>query len=106
MESSELVNCMVVDLKVGKDLAELANHDILKDYIQNRFQEIYEIKNSSKEIPISLLVDSYVIDLTLFISISSIIYEIESKDYFKGRLMDLIKSFPELKRRKDLTNLF
>lgn len=106
MKNFQLVDSMIIDLKVAEELANLIHHDDLKGYVENRFREIEESKDLYEQIDISLLVDSYVIDLVLFIHASSLTDEIESKDYFKGRLMDLMKCFPDLKVREDLMDLF
>ena len=88
MSHNEMVNCIVADLKMGYDLALLVNNDILKDYVKNRLKDVKENQEIYQYVSLSTLVDSYVVDLSLFINISNIVHEVENKDYFKSRLIN------------------
>lgn len=105
MNHNEMVNYIVADLQMGYDLALLVNNDILKDYVKNRLKDVKENQKIYQYVSLSTLVDSYVVDLSLFINISNVVHEVESKDYFKSRLITLMRKFPYLKERRDLIAL-
>lgn len=105
MDNTEVVKNTMKDLKVGYDLALMVNNDILKDYVQNRMSDIEKSKENYQYVSTMTLVNSYVVDLSLFINISNVVKEVESRDYFKGRLISIMKFFPELKDRRDLASL-
>ena len=45
------------------------------------------------------------IDLVLFINISSIINDLDNKDYFKSRLIDLASYYPEIKAEDGVSDI-
>lgn len=93
------------DLNMAKNLAGSYNNKDLKDYVDGRIDSINKNKGLYKFLDANSAVDSYVIDLQLFIRVSDIIHDIDSKDFYKSRLIDIIKKFDYLKNRKDLVNL-
>lgn len=105
MNVSEIINNDIMDLKVGVELADDISNDILKDYALNRIDTLQSNTQLYYSVDISSVVDSYVVDLTLFISVSNIINDSESRDYFKGKLSNLMKFYPELKTKRELVNL-
>ncbi len=105
MDKNKIINDNINDLNIGYDLASIINNTNLKKYTIDRLKSINNNINLYQHSNILLLVNSYVIDLVLFINISNISKSIEEKDYFKGRLVDLMNIFPELKKRKDLIEL-
>ncbi len=105
MNNTEVVINTMKDLKMGYDLALLVNNDILKDYVQNRIKDLEKNRAIYQYVSTITLVNSYLVDLSLFINISHVVNEVESRDYFKRRLISIIKAFPELKERRDLANL-
>lgn len=105
MNNTDVLNNNIIDLKVGIDLAEIANNDGLKKYADDRIKKIMNDSDISQLIPIDILVDSYVIDLVLFLKSSNIFNDSESKDYFRGKLMELVDKFPYLGNRDDIKDL-
>ena len=105
MNVEEIINNDIMDLKVGMELAENINNDIVKDYAINRIERLNNNIEIYKTVSINNVVDSYVVDLALFINISHIVNDRESKDYFKGKLSTIMKSFPYLKEKRKLVNL-
>ncbi len=105
MSNTEILNNNIIDLKVGIDLAEIANNDGLKKYANDRISSIMSDSDINQLLPSDILVDSYVIDLILFLKSSNIFKDKESKDYFRGKLLDLIDKFPYLRERDDIISL-
>ncbi|MBO5138136.1 MAG: hypothetical protein J6B89_00645 [Bacilli bacterium] len=105
MSNTEILNSNIIDLKVGIDFAEIANNDDLKKYANDRISSIMSDSGINQFIPSDILVDSYVVDLVLFLKSSSIFKDNESRDYFKGKLLDLVSKFPRLNEREDIKNL-
>lgn len=103
MSNTEILNNNIIDLKVGIDLAEITNNGDLKKYAYDRIKYIISDSNINQSVYFEVLVDSYVIDLVLFLQSSNILRDKESKDYFKGRLFDLIDKFPYLRDREDIS---
>lgn len=106
MNNNEVIDNNIVDLKVGIDLAHDLKNDILEEYASNRIKKLDSNRNIYEIVPINNVIDSYVIDLALFINISIIVDERESKDYFRGRLISIMNLFPYLKERPDLAKYF
>lgn len=105
MSNTEILNNNIIDLKVGIDFAEIANNDDLKKYANDRINSIMSDSDINQLIPSDILVDSYVVDLILFLKSSNIFKDNESKDYFKSKLLELASKFPRLKEREDIRNL-
>lgn len=105
MNNTDILNKNIIDLKVGIDFAEVANNDNLKDYAKQRIDKIMSDAEISQFLPVDILVDSYVVDLVLFLKSSNILNDKESKEYFRARLSDLIDSFSYLNNRDDLKAL-
>lgn len=105
MDNTEIVTKTIEDLKVGYKVALLVNNDILKDYVQNRMKSLEKNKAIYQNASTDTLVNSYLVDLSLFINICYAVNEVESRDYFKSRLIYIVRAFPELKNRGDLSNL-
>ncbi len=105
MDKTEILNNNISDLNIGYDLACQLENDNLKRYTIDRLKGMNKHMSLYQQTDILLLVNSYVIDLVLFINVSNISKKIEENDYFKGRLMSIMNIFPDLKRRKDLTDL-
>ncbi len=105
MNNIGVLNRIVTDLKVAYSLAEDISNNYLKSYVDNRLNIISTNEKVYQYSSINTLVESYIIDLQLFINISIIVNDSESKDYFKGRLMDIMNIFPYLKSRNDLVGL-
>lgn len=105
MNNIGVLNRIVTDLKVAYSLAEDISNNYLKSYVDNRLNIISTNEKVYQYSSINTLVESYIIDLQLFINISIIVNDSESKDYFKGRLMDTMNIFPYLKSRTDLVGL-
>lgn len=105
MDKTEILNSNISDLNIGYELACQIKNDNLKRYTIDRLKGMNEHMNLYQQTDILLLVNSYVIDIVLFINVSNISKKTEEKDYFKGRLMNIINIFPDLKARKDLTDL-
>ena len=73
MNVEEIINNDIMDLKVGMELAENINNDIVKDYAINRIERLNNNIEIYKTVSINNVVDSYVVDLALFINISHIV---------------------------------
>ena len=71
MNVEEIINNDIMDLKVGMELAENINNDIVKDYAINRIERLNNNIEIYKTVSINNVVDSYVVDLALFINILS-----------------------------------
>lgn len=102
MNNRNVLNNNLIDLKVGIDLAEYFDNMSLKKYSQDRVEKVMGYLDVCDFISNNLLVDSYVVDLVLFVRLSILFGDLESKDYFKGRLIDLINVFPNLNSRDDI----
>lgn len=105
MDKNELLNNNINDLNIAHAIATDIKNDSLKKYTIDRLKSMNENLEIFQNTDISLLVDSYVIDIVLLINVSKISNMMEEKDYFKGRLMDLMNKFPNLKERQDLVDL-
>lgn len=105
MNKTEILNSNINDLNIGYDLACQLKNDNLKKYTIDRLKGMNEHMNLYQQTDILLLVNSYIIDIVLFINVSNISKKVEEKDYFKGRLMFVMNIFPDLKKRKDLIDL-
>lgn len=105
MSNSDVINNTIVDLKAGYDLALVIGNDFLKDYAMNRLKEVKDNKDIYNYVSTITLVNSYLVDLALFINISNIVDNTDSKNYFRGRLISIVNLYPELRNRSDLVNL-
>ena len=105
MNVNDVLNLNVEDLKMAYEIAKEEGNDTLKKYILNRLELIEKNKEIYQYISINTLVDSYVIDLELFLNVSTIIKDIESKDYFKNRIVNMINKFKYLINRRDVISL-
>lgn len=94
MDKAKIIENNIIDLKIGLELAEIAENDFLKNYSENR---ILSFNESNEYLSESDFAKAYAIDLVLFINISSIINDLDNKDYFKSRLIDLASYYPEIK---------
>mgnify|MGYP004692275975 FL=1 len=94
MDKAKIIENNIIDLKMGLELAEIAENDFLKNYSENR---ILSFNESNEYLSESDFAKAYAIDLVLFINISSIINDLDNKDYFKSRLIDLASYYPEIK---------
>ena len=105
MNVNDVLNLNVEDLKMAYEIAKEEGNDTLKKYILNRLKIIEKNKEIYQYISINTLVDSYVIDLELFLNVSTIIKDIESKDYFKNKIFNMINKFKYLINKKYLISL-
>ena len=105
MSNEDVLNSNLKDLNIAFDLAEDTNNAALKSYISNRLELLEKNKKMYQYVTINTLVDSYIIDLELFINVSMLINDIESKDYFKSRIIEMIKEFSYLGNRRDIIGL-
>ena len=80
MDKAKIIENNIIDLKIGLELAEIAENDFLKNYSENR---ILSFNESNEYLSESDFAKAYAIDLVLFINISSIINDLDNKDYFK-----------------------
>ena len=80
MDKAKIIENNIIDLKMGLELAEIAENDFLKNYSENR---ILSFNESNEYLSESDFAKAYAIDLVLFINISSIINDLDNKDYFK-----------------------
>lgn len=94
MDKAKIIENNIIDLKIGLELAEIAENDFLKNYSENR---ILSFNESNEYLSESDFAKAYAIDLVLFINISSIINDLDNKDYFKSRLIDLASYYPGIK---------
>ena len=94
MDKAKIIENNITDLKMGLELAEIAENDFLKNYSENR---ILSFNESNEYLSESDFAKAYAIDLVLFINISNIINDLDNKDYFKSRLIDLASYYPEIK---------
>ena len=94
MDKAKIIENNIIDLKIGLELAEIAENDFLKNYSENRILSF----NESNE----YLSES---DLVLFINISNIINDLDNKDYFKSRLIDLASYYPEIKSEDGVSDI-
>lgn len=104
MDKTKIVENNLTDLNVGVELAEIAQNDFVKSYSSGRIQSLKSDINNSFLSAVDLA-KSYAIDLVLFIKISNIINDLENKDYFRARLMDLCNYFPEIKNEDEVIDL-
>lgn len=105
MSNTDIMNNNIIDLKVGIDFAEVANNDVLKDYATKRINKIMADTDICQLLPLDIFIDSYVVDLVLFLKSSKILEDKESSDYFKGRLLDIVNQFPYLREKEDIKEL-
>ncbi len=87
MDKNELLNNNINDLNIAHAIATDIKNDSLKKYTIDRLKSMNENLNLFQNTDISLLVDSYIIDITLLINVSKISNMIEEKDYFKSKLI-------------------
>ena len=80
MDKAKIIENNIIDLKIGLELAEIAENDFLKNYSENR---ILSFNESNEYLSESDFAKAYAIDLVLFINISNIINDLDNKDYFK-----------------------
>ena len=78
MDKAKIIENNIIDLKIGLELAEIAENDFLKNYSENR---ILSFNESNEYLSESDFAKAYAIDLVLFINISSIINDLDNKDY-------------------------
>ena len=104
MNRETLVQKNLDDLNIGYDLANISDSDILKIYIKGQINSLKD-KYNLIYYKDSYLAFEYSIDLVLLINSSSILKDIENKDYFKNRLKELCDSFPELKKDEDISSI-
>ena len=102
MDKAKIIENNITDLKMGLELAEIAENDFLKNYSENR---ILSFNESNEYLSESDFAKAYAIDLVLFINISSIINDLDNKDYFKSRLIDLASYYPEIKAEHGLSEI-
>ena len=95
MDKNELLNNNINDLNIAHAIATDIKNDSLKKYTIDRLKSMNENLNLFQNTDISLLVDSYIIDITLLINVSKISNMIEEKDYFKSKLIDLMNKFQD-----------
>lgn len=105
MNKQEILDRNITDINIGYEMATNINNDTLKKYTIDRLKSMNNNMTLYKNTDLSLLVDSYIIDLIMLINISNITFLIEEKDYFKSRIIDLMNYFPYLKKRTDLIEL-
>ena len=99
MDKAKIIENNITDLKMGLELAEIAENDFLKNYSENRILSFNEYLSESD------FAKAYAIDLVLFINISSIINDLDNKDYFKSRLIDLASYYPEIKAEDGVSDI-
>ena len=102
MDKAKIIENNITDLKMGLELAEIAENDFLKNYSENR---ILSFNESNEYLSESDFAKAYAIDLVLFINISSIINDLDNKDYFKSRLIDLASYYPEIKAEDEVGDI-
>lgn len=83
MDKAKIIENNITDLKMGLELAEIAENDFLKNYSENR---ILSFNESNEYLSESDFAKAYAIDLVLFINISSIINDLDNKDYLSQDL--------------------
>ena len=98
MDKAKIIENNIIDLKIGLELAEIAENDFLKNYSENRILSFNESNESD-------FAKAYAIDLVLFINISNIINDLDNKDYFKSRLIDLASYYPEIKSEDGVSDI-
>ena len=74
MDKAKIIENNIIDLKIGLELAEIAENDFLKNYSENR---ILSFNESNEYLSESDFAKAYAIDLVLFINISNIISNIK-----------------------------
>ena len=77
MDKNELLNNNINDLNIAHAIATDIKNDSLKKYTIDRLKSMNENLNLFQNTDISLLVDSYIIDITLLINVSKISNMIE-----------------------------
>ena len=102
MDKAKIIENNIIDLKIGLELAEIAENDFLKNYSENR---ILSFNESNEYLSESDIAKAYAIDLVLFINISNIINDLDNKDYFKSRLIDLASYYPEIKSEDGVSDI-
>ncbi len=102
MDKAKIIENNIIDLKIGLELAEIAENDFLKNYSENR---ILSFNESNEYLSESDFAKAYAIDLVLFINISNIINDLDNKDYFKSRLIDLVSYYPEIKSEDGVSDI-
>lgn len=102
MDKAKIIENNIIDLKIGLELAEIAENDFLKNYSENR---ILSFNESNEYLSESDFAKAYAIDLVLFINISSIINDLDNKDYFKSRLIDLASYYPEINAEDGVSDI-
>ncbi len=103
MDKAKIIENNIIDLKIGLELAEIAENDFLKNYSENRiFYHLMKVTNIYLNL---IFAKAYAIDLVLFINISSIINDLDNKDYFKSRLIDLASYYPEIKSEDGVSDI-
>ena len=76
MDKAKIIENNITDLKMGLELAEIAENDFLKNYSENR---ILSFNESNEYLSESDFAKAYAIDLVLFINISSIINDLDKQ---------------------------
>ncbi len=105
MNTDSVLKRNLADLNMAHNLASIYNNEDLKNYVNKRINNINKNYNLYSYLSINNAVDSYAIDLQLFIRISDITHDLDSKDFYKSRLIDLFKNFDYLKSKEDLSSL-
>ncbi len=104
MDRQTIINNNIRALKMGYELAEIANNEFLKNYVKKQLPTLEQNANSTFYTDEDLA-ETYAIDLVLFIKTSSIINDIDNKDYFKNELITLCEAFPNLKKDEDVSQI-
>ncbi len=105
MDINKILENNVNDLNMALNLAEESSNDTLRKYVQERLQSIRNNQGIYQFISVNSVVDSYIVDLELFYNLSSIVKDIDSKDYFKSKIIEMIKNFPYLSKRSSLEKI-
>lgn len=104
MDRETIINNNIRDLKIGYELAEIANNDFLKNYVNSQMPNLQSNASSSFFTDYDLA-EAYAIDLVLFIKTSGIINDADNKDYFKTELIKLCDAFPNLRNDKEISSI-
>lgn len=99
----DIIEKNITDLKIGIELAEIAHNSFVENYSMGRIETLSTLDSSYlSDIDIAR---GYAIDLVLFVDISNIIGDIDNKDYFRSRLIDLCNKYPDVRNEEGVSEL-
>ena len=102
MDIDDILKRNEEDLLIALSLAENIKNTSFKKYINDRIDFLNTYSNIFRLASLNLVIESYFIDLELFLKICNIVGEKKLKRYYKNNAITILEMFPNLKIRDDI----